>query len=77
MKYLIEVKDFDKYYVLADLNSRSAFRLCDLRLFDSIESATVANDNRFNIISASILFRRNIIVKSTDKDSELLIVDFS
>ena len=37
----------------------------------------MANDNRFNIISASILFRRNIIVKSTDKDSELLIVDFS
>lgn len=77
MKYLVEVKDLDKYYILVELNNKSAFRLCDLRMFSSEESASVANKGRFDIVSASILFRRNIVVKATDKDDEFLIVDFS
>jgi hypothetical protein len=46
-------------------------------MFSSEESASVANKGRFDIVSASILFRRNIVVKATDKDDEFLIVDFS
>jgi len=70
----IRESELRRYYVVSDISKNLSFRLCDLRIFESVELAKEVAVGRFDIVSASILFKKDIEVKILE-DGVFLIID--